>query len=377
MSKARMVETFTKLVQIDSVSRNEGAVHEHLHNILSSIGMEVAEDSSKETTGLGGNNIIATYYGKTNQQPLFFSCHTDTVTPGVGIEVVEKDGILYSKGETILAADDKAGIAILIEAMQRIQEENIETGNIEFVLSPGEEIGLIGASALDMHLIEAEYGYVLDSAFEVGRVTIASPTLYMYDVTLTGKSAHAGLEPEKGISCVAILAEALKEIPIGRLDEKTTTNIGAIQGGEATNIVMDKLLVKGEVRAIDPARADQLIAQMQQAFEEAATKFGGKVAINVKKMATGFHIKDEEPVMQLLLQAAEKLGYEVIREISGGGSDANIFNLGGKTCVNLSIGYDKIHTTDELVVIDEMDKAVNLVIELLKQAPEKVPVNHE
>lgn len=377
MSKTRLVETFTKLVQIDSVSRNEGAIHAYLHELFSTIGLEVTEDNSKEATGLGGNNIIATYCGKTKQEPLFFSCHTDTVTPGVGIEVVEKEGVLYSKGDTILGADDKAGIAILIEAMQRIQEENIATGNIEIVLSPGEEIGLLGASALDMHLIEADYGYVLDSAFEVGRVTIASPTLFMYDVTITGKAAHAGLEPEKGVSCVSILAEALKSIPIGRLDEKTTTNIGVIQGGEATNIVMDKMLVKGEVRAIDPKRADQLVAQMQGAFEEAAEKFGGQVAINVKKMATGFHIGDEEPVMQLFIQSAEKLGYEVIREISGGGSDANIFNTGGKTCVNFSIGYDKIHTTEELVVIDEMEKAVNLVIELLQQAPAKADSGDE
>lgn len=371
MSRERMVEIFTQLVEIDSISRNEAEVHKHLHKLLSSIGMEVTEDNSKKTTGLGANNIIATYHGKTKQQPLFFSCHTDTVTPGTGIEVVEKDGLLYSKGETILAADDKAGIAILLEAMHRIQEENIQTGSIEFIFSPGEEIGLIGASALDMHLIESDYGYVLDSAFEVGRVTIASPTLFMYDVTITGKSAHAGLEPEKGVSCVSILAEALKSIPIGRIDEKTTANIGAIQGGEATNIVMDNLLVKGEVRAINPEVANQLIAEMQTAFKDAAAKFNGSVEINVKKMATGFYIEDHEPVMQLFNQASKELNYEVIREISGGGSDANIFNLGGKPCVNFSIGYDKIHTTEEFVVIDEMEKAVNLVISLLKNSPVK------
>lgn len=371
MSRERMVEIFTQLVEIDSISRNEAEVHKHLHKLLSSIGMEVTEDNSKKTTGLSANNIIATYHGKTKQQPLFFSCHTDTVTPGTGIEVVEKDGVLYSKGETILAADDKAGIAILLEAMHRIQEENIQTGSIEFIFSPGEEIGLIGASALDMHLIESDYGYVLDSAFEVGRVTIASPTLFMYDVTITGKSAHAGLEPEKGVSCVSILAEALKSIPIGRIDEKTTANIGAIQGGEATNIVMDNLLVKGEVRAINPEVANQLIAEMQTAFKDAAAKFNGSVEINVKKMATGFYIEDHEPVMQLFNQASKELNYEVIREISGGGSDANIFNLGGKPCVNFSIGYDKIHTTEEFVVIDEMEKAVNLVISLLKNSPVK------
>ena len=221
-----------------------------------------------------------------------------------------------------------------------------------------------------MKLVESNYGYVLDSAFEVGRVTIASPTLFMYDVHITGKAAHAGLEPEKGISCVSILAQALQKIKIGRLDSETTANIGVIQGGEATNIVMPELFVKGEVRAINPDVADQLIAEMKTAFEEAAEQFGGNVSIDVKKMATGFHMDDEQPMMKLFIKSAEILEYPVIREISGGGSDANIFNLGGKPCVNLSIGYDKIHTTDELVVIEEMEKAVKLVIEILKNAPD-------
>lgn len=377
MSRNRMVRSFTNLVGIDSVSKDEGKIHQYLKEELTAIGMTVKEDQSMKETGLGSNNLLAVYDGGQNQKSLFFSCHTDTVTPGVGIEVIEKNGVLFSKGETILGADDKAGIAILMEAIQRIKEEEIATGKIEFVFSPGEEIGLIGASALDMNLIEADYGYVLDSALEVGRVTIASPTLYMYEVNLTGRAAHAGLEPEKGISCVSILSEALKKIKIGRIDAQTTANIGAIQGGEATNIVMDHLLVKGEVRAIDPQVAEQLIDEMKKAFETAAQKFGGQVTIDVKKMATGFNISDEEPVMSLFIQSVENLGYPLLREASGGGSDANIFNLGGKTCVNFSIGYDKIHTTDELLVIDEMEKAVNLVIELVKNAPEKTSDENE
>lgn len=370
MVKQRIVETFINLVEIDSISREEGEIHHYLNKILREMGMTVTEDQIKDRTGLGGNNIIATYQGELNKQSLFFSCHTDTVTPGKGIKVLEKEGILYSEGETILGADNKAGIAILIEALQRIKEQEIPTGDFEFVFSPGEEIGLIGSSALDMNLVKSNYGYVLDSALEVGRVTIASPTLFMYEVKITGKAAHAGLEPEKGISCVSILSQALQNIKIGRLDAETTANIGVIQGGEATNIVMNELLVKGEVRAINPERADQLIGEMEQAFEEAAETFGGSVIIEVKKMATGFHIDDRQPVMQVLIQAAETLGYPITREISGGGSDANNFNQGGKPCVNLSIGYDKIHTTDELVVIEEMERAVNLVIELLRNAPE-------
>lgn len=207
---------------------------------------------------------------------LFFSAHTDTVMPENNIEVVEYDGNLYSAGETILATDDKAGIAIMIEAIRCLREQNIERGDLEFVLSPGEEIGLIGSSALDMQLVTSDIGYVLDSGGPVGRVTTASPTLYMYEVAISGKAAHTGLEPEKGISVVTILSDALKHIKICRLDEQTTANIGVIQGGEATNIVMDSLIVKGEVRSISPSKAQSLIDEMIIAFKQSAAEHGGR-----------------------------------------------------------------------------------------------------
>lgn len=371
MTRERLINTFSTLVEIDSVSKNEAKVHEYLIQRFKELGLTVREDDSKKETGLGGNNIIATLAGSSEIEPLFFSSHTDTVPPGEGIEVIEKDGKLFSKGDTILGADDKAGIAIMIETIQQINEQAIPHGTLEFVLSPGEEIGLIGSSALDMNLIEAANGYVLDSGGAVGRVTIASPTLYMYDVTITGVAAHAGIEPEKGVSAVVILADALPTIKIGRLDETTTTNIGVIQGGEATNVVLDHLLVKGEVRAVDPQKADKLIQEMTDAFQQSAEKHNGSVTIDTKKMATGFHISDEEQVMQLFLEATKNLGFEAIREVSGGGSDANVFNEKGKTVVNLSIGYEKIHTTDEYIPVEEMEKAVQLVIELVKNSPNK------
>lgn len=367
----RLVQTFIDLVSIDSESKNEKKVHEYLKKIFTSLDLEVIEDDSMKDTGLGANNLVAKLHGRENTEPLFFSSHTDTVTPGKGIEVVEKDGVLYSKGETILAADNKAGIAIMIEAIRRIQEENIPTGLLEFVLSPGEEIGLIGAAALDMDLLSSNYGFVLDSDGPVGHVTIASPFLFMYEVKITGRSAHAGVEPEKGISAVPILAEALNGIETGRLDKETTANIGVIQGGEATNIVMDELIVKGEVRAISEKRAQNLVKQMEISFKDAAEKFGGKVEISVNQMATGFRITDDEPVMELLKESITHIGLDLVPEISGGGSDANIFNAQGKRTPNLSIGYEKMHTIEENVSISEMEKAVTLVIELAKRTPAK------
>lgn len=371
MSTERLVQTFKEVVAIDSISGNEGRVHDYLKNVFSSLGLTVGEDDSMKKTNLGANNMVATFKGTANKQSLFFSAHTDTVTPGKNIRVLEKEGILYSKGETILAADDKAGIAIMIEAIRCLREENIPTGDLEFVLSPGEEIGLIGSSALDMSLVKSEIGYVLDSSGAVGRVTTASPTLYMFEIAITGQAAHAGLEPEKGISAVSILSDALSQIQIGRIDSQTTVNIGVIKGGEATNIVMDSLVVKGEIRSIDSEKALSLSREISELFEHSAATHGGKAMIETKKMATGFDIKEGEPVMDLLFASGNHLGYEVIKEQSGGGSDANVFNEKGKQVVNLSVGYEKIHTTKEFIPIHEMEKAVRLVIELAKRSPEK------
>lgn len=371
MSQKRLVRTFEEIVMIDSVSGNEAEIHDFLKKKFLSLGLDVKEDNSKSKTGLGANNLIATLKGNHAGNSLMFSAHTDTVTPGNGIQMLEKDGILYSKGKTILGADDKAGIAIMIEAIERINEELIDTTNLEFILSPGEEIGLVGSSALDMKDVKSDFGYVLDSGGTVGKVTTASPTLFMYKVLIEGKSAHAGLEPEKGVSSVAILSTALKSVPLGRIDERTTTNIGVIKGGEATNIVMDTLILEGEVRAIDNKKADMLITEIIEAFESSALLHGGTVTIEVNKMATGFDISDDEPVMKLLDSAGKKLGYEIIRETSGGGSDANVFNEKGKCVVNLSIGYEKIHTTEEYIPIKEMEKAVLLLLELAKQHTRK------
>ncbi len=363
--QSRLKQLFIDLVSIDSVSRHEGDIALHLKDVMTKLGLEVIEDNSKETTGLGSNNLIGVLKG-TVEGSLLFSCHTDTVTPGNGVEVVEKDGVLYSKGDTILAADDKAGIAILLEAIHQIKEQQLPTKTLEFVFSPGEEIGLVGASALDMSMIQSDMGYVLDMGGPVGHVTVGSPSMYMYDVVLHGKPAHAGLEPEKGISCVSMMQEALSKLSFGRIDEETTANIGVIHGGEATNIVMDHMMIKGEVRSISDKKAQALVAQVEQAFNEAALKHGGQVEFTKDKKATGFKIENDQPVMQRLINATKAIGLECVTEVSGGGSDANVFNAAGKHVVNLSIGYDKIHTTEEHIALKDMEQAVSLVLELVK-----------
>ena len=368
MNRERMVSLFKEMVAISSVSGNEGPIQNFLIDQFQTLGLDVYQDNSQIATQLGANNIVAKWRGNVEGTPIFFSCHVDTVSPGEGIEVVEREEILYSKEETILAADNKAGIAIMLEMMHLIKENNIATPNIEFVLSTGEEIGLIGAEELDMSLIDAEIGYVLDNAGPVGSAIVASPSLYMFEIEIIGKAAHAGLEPENGISTLEVATKALNQLTFGRIDHETTSNIGVISGGVSSNIVMEKLLLKGEVRSISQEKADKLVKNIQDVFETTSQSLGAICHINVEKKATGFRLEDNAEVLQLARLGMKDIGITLQYEVSGGGSDANVFNAKGKSVTNLSIGYEKIHTVDEYIPIPEMEKSVAFGLAVLKQA---------
>ena len=267
MSTERVVNTFIELVKIDSESKHEGKFQEFLKQKFDALGLEVMEDNTKEKTGLGANNLIARLPGNAEADAMFFSCHVDTVAPGRNIQPVIRDGIIYSEGVTILAADDKAGIAVMIELIEQIKEKSLPHGMIEFVLSPGEEIGLVGAAALDPQLIKSEFGFVLDSGGPVGGITVASPSLYGIEVIIKGETAHAGLEPEKGVSAIEIAAKAIANMKLGRIDKDTTANIGTIHGGVASNIVADEVQISAEARSIDHEICEEQVNHMIDLFK--------------------------------------------------------------------------------------------------------------
>lgn len=231
MSTTRLIQEFMELVQIDSVSYAEGPFQQDLIGRFQALGLTIDEDATKEMTGLGANNFVARLDGDTSIEPVFFSSHMDTVSPGQGIHPLERDGRIESDRTTILGADDKAGIAIMLELVKRLKEQQIRHGPIEFILTAGEEVGLLGAKAVDMSMLQAKFGYVLDNGGPVGGIITTSPSMYRLDIRLTGRAAHAGLEPEKGISAIEVAAQAISRMKLGRIDHETTANIGQVKGG--------------------------------------------------------------------------------------------------------------------------------------------------
>ncbi|WP_432358704.1 M20/M25/M40 family metallo-hydrolase [Sporosarcina sp. UB5] len=367
MNAQRLLDEFLELVQIDSETKHEEEIVTVLKEKMENLGFTVNEDESKEVTGHGAGNLIATLKGTVDgADPIYFTCHMDTVTPGRGIKPeLREDGYVYSDGTTILGADDKAGIAALFEMIRVLKESGKPHGDIQFVITAGEESGLVGAKAMDPSLLKAKYGYAIDSDGKVGGIVTAAPYQAKLWTTIHGRTAHAGVAPEKGVSAITIAAKSIAAMTLGRVDSETTANIGRFEGGQATNIVCDEVRILAEARSINSDKLERQTAHMVETFEKTAAAMGGKAETEVKLMYPGFSFTEDTEVVQTAMEAIRNVGREPELLTSGGGSDGNVFNGMGVPTVTLSVGYEEIHTKNERMPVEELNKLTELLIEIV------------
>jgi len=371
VNEQRLVDEFLGLVQVDSESKSEAAIAKVLKEKFTALDVEVFEDDSPTRTGQEAGNLICTLKGnKPGARPIYFTCHMDTVNPGKGVKPTIKDGVIATDETTILGADDKAGIAALLEAVRVLKENEISHGDIQFIITVSEEIGLVGSGAMDSSLLNAEFGYAIDSSGSVGEIIVAAPTQAKIVAKVYGKTAHAGVEPEKGISAITIAANAIANMPLGRIDEELTANIGTINGGTATNVVCDYVEVVAEARGLVAEKMEKQAQLMKEAFEKAAVEMGGKADVEVTVLYAGYKLGHGDQVVEVAKRAAQKIGLKPKLMKSGGGSDANVFSGFGIPTVNLAVGYEDIHTINEKMPISELVKITEMIVAVIETATE-------
>ena len=363
INKDRLISTFLDLVSISSPSWKEHSVMDYIEKRLSKLGI-----GFRELPCGGSFNLLADMQGTTPQQAILLSGHMDTVGPCDKISPVVTETRITSDGTSILGSDDKAAIAMFLEAFEVIREKNIPHGNVEMLLTCAEEVGLQGIKQFDMSLLKSRLGFVLDSGGPVGTMIMKAPYQYSMEIRVKGKAAHAGMEPEKGISAIVVLAAIISQLPNGRLDEETTINVGIISGGKATNIVAEESYCKLEMRSIDQKKIKSLEAGVRETAKEVARSFGAKVHINRAVEYPGFTLKDTAPVVRLAERAMRSIRLNPKHIISGGGSDTNIFNKSGIHAINLSCGMQNVHTTGEFIMTKDLVKGAELVLALIEEA---------
>jgi len=376
MNRERLAATFTELCEIDSPSRREGRISQRLQQIFRELGaVDIVEDDSSGRTGSECGNLIIRFAGALELPPIFFSCHMDTVQPAEGVRVKRIGDLFTSAGDTVLGSDDKSGIAACIEAMRLLRETGQPHRPVEFVITTCEEIGLIGAKALDPKLVRATEGYALDSS-GFARVITHAPAANRLSITVNGVAAHAGLHPEWGVSALILAAQALAKVPGGRIDEETTANFGTISGGAASNIVPEKVVIEGEVRSHSMEKLERVTEEIRAIFTATVAAWTDPTGSAKGTPAVSVEVHQDFPVMQLQRQdrvlqrveaAARSIGMELSYERAGGGSDANIFNGHGLATAIIATGMTNVHSTREQVELQDMVDLTRLLVALLTE----------
>src|SRR6266508_1943912 len=364
-----VLELFTELAAIPSPPGEERAVADAVTSYLRDCALDVDEDDAGPRIGASAGNLYTRLDGTTPGTPIFLCAHLDTVPPVGRIEpVVDDDGVVRNAAGTILGADDKAAIAVMLEATRRILSERRPHAGIELLFTPKEEVGLIGAAAFDETRLIARHGFVYDQAAPIGDVVLGAPFSQALEVTFHGRAAHAGMYPEDGRNAIAAAARAIADLRLGRVDDETTANVGVIHGGTAGNIVAESCTFLAEARAHDERRLGEFVQEMIDTISYAAATMDCRADVEVRKSYRGYRFKRDDEVVRIAIDALGRMGYEPHFGLSGGAADANVFNERGLQCLNLANGMQDIHTPDERIAVEDLDGMVEVTLALVDLA---------
>lgn len=370
MAEGDVVSLFTELAALPSPPGEEREVADRVASYIRDLGLEVSEDDAGARIGSTAGNLYASVDATDGGTPLFFCAHLDTVPPEAAIEPVLADGVIRNAAGTILGADNKAAVAVMLEATRRLLAENRPHGGVELLFTPKEEVGLHGAAAFDHERLRARIGYVYDQAAPIGEVILGAPHSHSMKVQMHGRAAHAGMYPEEGRSAIAAAAKAIADFKLGRVDEESSANVGLISGGTAGNIIPEWCSFLAEARSHDPRKLADLVREMLESATFAASLEDCQVETEVHKSYSGYRFKRDDDAVRIASSALERSGFEPSFTLSGGGADANVFNERGLACVNLANGMAEIHTPDEHIAISDLERMVDVTLALVDVARE-------
>jgi len=364
----RLNDTFGELCAIASPFGHERKVADRVTAELRSLGLEVEEDDAGEEIGGDAGNLLARLPGRGDRSVLLCA-HLDTVPHDGPVEPLLVDGAWESAGETILGADNKATVCVLLALAHRAAVEGTPVG-VELLFTVGEENGLQGAKAFDASKLRSELGYVYDHASPIGEIIVASPTFYRLQARFRGQAAHAGVRPEDGRSAILAAAKAIAAMRLGRLDPDTTANIGNVHGGaDGTNIVPERCTLLAEARSLDEATADVVISEMVDRCYDGANDplCECDVDVSVERLFRGYRHKPSAASVVAAEAALRSCGYTPRRVNTGGASDANAFMAGGLLCTNLANGTERNHEATERVSQASLQGMLDVTFALLDE----------
>ncbi len=376
-NQSRLIDTFLDLIKIPSPSGKERACADYIKNYLTTININCIEDSAGEKINGDTGNIII-HLPSPALPKILFSAHMDTVGPCEKIVPIIEGDLIKTDGTSVLGGDDKSGVAVLLEVLHTLSEQKIPHPDLTIIFSISEETGLLGAKNVDpKYLQDIDYGIVLDGSGEIGTIYNSAPYSAKGFVTVYGKAAHSGLNPEDGIHALVVAAHVIERLTIGRVSDTSSCNIGLVNGGVANNVIMPEVELSFEVRALYPQDLEQIISTINKQFQESCSVFGATCSSTIalgtpeKPGTPGFLIDPQEPIIQLFKKSTLDKGFPFSILDGKGGSDANIYNEQGIPTLNVSVGMSNIHSTDEYILKSNLSKATELVLAFIQDLTQK------
>ncbi len=363
----RITDSFIKLAEIDGISYRERKVADHLKKIWKELGVELLEDKAGEKIGGDTGNLFGSVPGKgslKDADPILFCAHMDTVSPGMGKKIiVHEDGKITSDKTTVLGADDRAALAVIYEGYRQILEDGADHAPIEILFTPAEETYTVGASAFDYSVVKAKKAFVPDCSGDFGVYSSQEPTLIYFEITVKGKSAHAGFEPENGINSIAAAASAISRIKQGWVDDHTSLNFGTIEGGTVSNAVSAQVLIKGEIRSAIHEDALAAFENVRKVFEEETSAIGAAIEFfsDIRLKAYKANESETGSALELYNKALSAIGERSFPKKSFGGSDNNVLVRNGIDGLCIYNAMHEIHTVNEYTTVEELVKTTQLI----------------
>lgn len=354
INSERLINTFCDLVRIDSPTTEEQNIAVYLQNWLQ-------ENLSVTSTQDNVFNVFAKYPGS-KQKKLLLNAHTDTVEPGRGITPIITENKITSDGTTILGADNKATLAAILEAVLTIHEQGLPCPSLELLFTSQEEAENIGAIEFNSSLISAQDGYCFDCAQPIGNIIIASPFYIRFDVTFTGKEAHAS-KPEQGINIIPLLQNYLSQIELGKVND-CLVNIGILSAGSARNTIMGHAKISGEIRSFHKDKIYEQLQIIENIFQSSSNV---TVKFSSYKENDGYIINENNKHLLFTQKILTENNFPTQLIYDGGCSDANILRAKGINMINVAEGIFHPHTVNEYVDIQEFKKLTNLMIKLITE----------
>jgi len=363
MNNPQLADIFLKVAGIEGLSGKEKNVASFVKSFLNELNLYVTEDGSSQKTGSNTGNIICKFG---NGSDMLLSCHMDTArSTGHLVPVIKSDRIT-SDGNSVLGVDNRVGVTLLLALAEKIVIERIAHKDFTLAFVTCEETTLAGSENLEIDN-NIKKAIVFDSYMRPGKYIAASVGAAGYKIKVLGKAAHSGIDPEKGINALQIAVQAVNKINLGRINDSTTSNIGIINGGTATNVIPDLIEMSGEVRSKNTDEVQKHVEEIKCVFEQTAIAGNGKVEFEWSWDFMPFCLATNSEVIRDVENAIYRAYLKPERVLSYGGSDANSYNGRGIEAVNIGIGAQNPHSNEEFILLEDLDNAFQIALELIKK----------